>query len=124
MIRAALETEMVCSEQRELRAVNVIESMGGYAPTLGIVGAVLGLIHVLSNLSDPALLGAGIATAFVATVYGVGVANLLLIPVASRIRALVQVRYQHQEMLMEGFMLIADGKTPPILAQRLKGYSG
>lgn len=122
MIRAALETEMICTEQRELRAVNVIESMGGYAPTLGIVGAVLGLIHVLSNLTDPGLLGAGIATAFVATVYGVGIANLLLIPVANRIRALVQARYQYQEMLMEGFMLIADGKTPPALVQRLKGY--
>ncbi len=121
-IRASLEIEMVSREQRDIKAARVFESMGGYAPTLGIIGAVMGLIHVLGNLSQPELLGAGIATAFVATIYGVALANLLLIPVANRIRAIIQQRYQYQEMVMEGLLLIADGKTAPMLQQRLKGY--
>jgi len=121
-LRCALEVEMVTREQQDLKAARVFEAMGGYAPTLGIVGAVMGLIHVLGNLSDPELLGAGIATAFVATIYGVAVANLLLIPLSNRIRAVIHARYQYHEMLMEGLMLIADGKTVPVLQQRLKGY--
>jgi len=121
-IRAALEIEMIMREQRDLKAARVFESMGGYAPTLGIIGAVLGLIHALGHLEQPEQLGAGIATAFVATIYGVALANLLLVPVAHRIKAIIQRRYQYQELIMEGLMLIADGKTAPMLQQRLKGY--
>ncbi|MBY4675967.1 flagellar motor protein [Marinobacterium arenosum] len=121
-LRATLEIEMVTREQRDLQGARVIESMGGYAPTLGIIGAVLGLIQVLGNLSAPEQLGSGIATAFVATVYGVGLANLLLIPLANRIKAYVQARYQYQEMVLEGLMLIADGHTPQALQRRLMGY--
>ena len=121
-LRASLEIEMISREQRDLKAAKVLDSMGGYAPTLGIVGAVLGLVHVLGNLSQPEELSAGIATAFIATIYGVALANLLLIPLANRIRSIVQARYQYQEMVLEGLLLIADGKTPQALHQRLRGY--
>lgn len=122
VIRGTLEVELITVEQRDLQGARVIESMGGYAPTLGIIGAVLGLIHVMGNLSDPANLGAGIAVAFVATIYGIGLANLFLIPVANKIKSLVLMRYQYQEMLLEGLMFIAEGQSPKAIQQRLQGY--
>lgn len=121
-IRSSLEIQMIAQENRDYRAAKVLEAMGGYAPTLGIVGAVLGLIHVLGNLAEPEQLGAGIATAFVATVYGVGFANLLFIPLANRIKAQVERRYQYQEMILEALLLIADGKSPHLIRSRLQGY--
>lgn len=122
VIRSTLEVELITLEQRDLQGAKVIESMGGYAPTLGIIGAVLGLIHVMSNLSDPEGLGAGIATAFVATIYGIGIANLFLIPVANKIKSLIALRYQAQEMVLEGLMYIAEGQNPKAIQQRLQGY--
>ncbi|WP_292956676.1 MULTISPECIES: flagellar motor protein [unclassified Neptuniibacter] len=122
VIRSTLEVELITLEQRDLQGAKVIESMGGYAPTLGIIGAVLGLIHVMSNLSDPEGLGAGIATAFVATIYGIGIANLFFLPVANKIKSLVLMRYQHQEMVLDGLMSIAEGQNPKAIQQRLQGY--
>lgn len=122
VIRSTLEVELITIEQRDLQGAKVIESMGGYAPTLGIIGAVLGLIHVMSNLSDPAGLGAGIATAFVATIYGIGIANLFFLPVANKIKNLILMRYQHQEMILDGLMSIAEGQNPKAIQQRLQGY--
>jgi len=122
VIRSTLEVELITTEQRDLQGAKVIESMGGYAPTLGIIGAVLGLIHVMSNLSDPDSLGAGIATAFVATIYGIGIANLFLIPVANKIKSLILMRYQYQEMVLDGLMFIAEGQNPKAIQQRLQGY--
>lgn len=122
VIRSALEVELVTLEQRDLQGARVLEGMGGYAPTLGIIGAVLGLIHVLGNLSDPANLGSGIAVAFVATIYGIGLANLFLIPVANKIKSLVLMRYQYQEMILEGLMFIAEGQSPKSIQQHLQGY--
>ncbi|WP_415900084.1 flagellar motor protein [Neptuniibacter sp. QD48_11] len=122
VIRSTLEVDLITMEQRDLQGTKVIESMGGYAPTLGIIGAVLGLIHVMSNLSDPESLGSGIATAFVATIYGIGIANLFLIPVANKIKSLISMRYQAQEMVLEGLMFIAEGQNPKAIQQRLQGY--
>lgn len=122
MIRAVLEVDLVAREQRDLQAVRVIESMGGYAPTLGIIGAVLGLIQVMAHLTEPEALGQGIATAFVATIYGIGVANLVLIPTANKIKRLVQGRAQYHEMLMDGLLYIAQGHSPEVIRQRLSGY--
>lgn len=121
-IRNSLGTELVTLEQNDLRGAKVIESMGGYAPTLGIIGAVLGLIHVMGNLKSPDELGSGIALAFVATVYGVGVANLLLIPIANKIKGLIMTRYNYQEMMLEGMAAIAQGQNPHVVRQRLQGY--
>ncbi|MGB0468047.1 MAG: flagellar motor protein [Pontibacterium sp.] len=123
-IRSSMSTEMITIEQTDLRAARVIESMGGYAPTLGIIGAVLGLIQVMSHLKSPDDLGAGIALAFVATVYGVGIANLLLIPLANKIKGLVLSRYNYQEMMLEGLSAIAQGQSPRVIQQRLQGFVG
>ncbi|MBT00685.1 MAG: flagellar motor protein [Oceanospirillaceae bacterium] len=122
MIRSVLEVELIAREQRDLQAVKVIESLGGYAPTLGIIGTVLGLIQVMANLSSPDTLGQGIATAFVSTIYGVGVANLLLIPTANKIKRLVEERSQYHEMMMDGLVYVAEGQNPEVIRQRLHGY--
>lgn len=122
VIRSSLEAELVTREYRDIQGAKVIEGMGGYAPTLGIIGAVLGLIHVMSNLDSPDELGAGIATAFVATIYGVGIANLFFLPVANKIRSLVQQRFHYHEMMLEGLLFIAEGQSPRIIQQRLQGY--
>jgi chemotaxis protein MotA len=96
--------------------------MGGYAPTIGIIGAVMGLIHVMQNLSDPSKLGAGIATAFVATIYGVGLANLLFIPVAAKLKSQIQAYSQAREMMVEGIAAIAEGENPRNIEIKLQGY--
>lgn len=122
LIRSTLEVELVAQEQRDYQAARVVESMGGYAPTLGIIGAVLGLIQVMVNLEDPALLGAGIATAFVATIYGIALANLLLLPLAGKMRQIVDSRSLYQEMMLEGLLFIAQGQGPKSVQLRLQGY--
>lgn len=121
-IRNVLELELYAIESRDLYAAKVYEGMGGYAPTIGIIGAVLGLIHVMGNLADPSRLGSGIATAFVATVYGVGFANLLLLPIANKLKLLVLESSQYREMLIEGLLSIADGENPKAIELKLKGF--
>jgi len=100
----------------------VFDAMGGYSPTIGIIGAVLGLIHVMNNLADPSKLVAGIATAFVATIYGVGLANLLLLPIAGKLKALVNQKVMQYEILLEGIVSIADGENPRSLESKLQCY--
>ena len=121
-IRNVLETEIGVMEQFELQAAKFYEVMGGYSPTIGILGAVMGLIHVMNNLADPSMLGSGIATAFVATIYGVGFANLLLLPMAGKLKAMVQQRVLQYEMLMEGIVGIANGENPRNIESRLQSY--
>ncbi len=122
VVRSVLETEMVRVENRDMHAARVVESMGGYAPTLGIIGAVLGLIQVMSNLTDPTVLGQGIATAFVATIYGVGSANLILLPLSKKVKRLVIGRSEYYELIVDGMCYIAEGHTPGDVEQRLQGY--
>ena len=112
VIRHVLETDLLVAEQRDSQAVQFYESMGGYAPTIGIIGAVMGLIHVMQHLSDPQQLGPGIAVAFVATIYGVALANLLLLPIASKLRACLREQSQFRELIIEGIIAIAKVKTP------------
>ncbi len=121
-VRSVLEVEMNIREQRDLQAARVFESMGGYAPTMGIIGAVMGLIQVMSNLADPESLGSGIATAFVATIYGVGLANLLLLPIANKLRSVVLMEYQYREMMVDGLLAIGQGQNPANIRLRLEGY--
>ena len=99
------------------------EAAGGYAPTIGILGAVMGLIHVMENLSDPSKLGSGIAVAFVATIYGVGSANLVFLPVAKKLLAHVGRMVSQRELLVDGLVGIANGDNPRIIESRLQGYS-
>ncbi|MGB0733927.1 MAG: flagellar motor protein [Pontibacterium sp.] len=122
LIRDELGTQMVTTEQTSLRGARVLEAMGGYAPTLGILAAVLGLIQVMTKLDSPNELGSGIALAFVATVYGLAFANLFLIPVANKAKNLALMHYNYQEMMMEGFVGIANGQNPRALKQRLEAY--
>jgi chemotaxis protein MotA len=96
--------------------------MGGYAPTIGIIGAVMGLIQVMSNLSDPSKLGAGIAIAFVATIYGVGLANLLLLPIASKLRSIARVEAEFRDLIIEGIISIAEGENPKAIELKLNGF--
>jgi chemotaxis protein MotA len=98
------------------------EAMGGYSPTVGILGAVMGLITVMSHLDDPSKLGEGIATAFVATVYGVGAANLFLLPIASKLKFLVKRRIRRLEMITEGMIGIAVLESPLQLEMRLRSF--
>jgi chemotaxis protein MotA len=100
----------------------VWESAGGYAPTIGILGAVLGLIHVMEHLGEPARLGAGIAVAFVSTIYGVGFANLLLLPTAHKLRVLTDGLVRERELIADGLVSVARGENPKLIEQRLAGY--
>ena len=94
------------------QSARVWEGAGGYAPTIGILGAVLGLIHVMENLSDPAKLGSGIAVAFVATIYGVGLANLVFLPIAKKLLAIIASMVPQRDMVVDGLEGIANGDNP------------
>ncbi|NIE76272.1 flagellar motor protein [Pantoea sp. Tr-811] len=121
-IRSILEVDFLTQESRDIQAAKVFESMGGYAPTIGIIGAVMGLIHVMGNLADPSQLGNGIAVAFVATIYGVASANLVLLPIANKLKAIVMRQSRYREMLLEGLLSIAEGENPRSIELKLQGF--
>lgn len=121
-IRSILEVDVEGREAADLRAAKVFEGMGVYAPTMGIVGAVLGLMAVMQNLTDPSKLGTGIAAAFTATVYGIGLANLFLLPIASKLKTAVQSLSHVREMVIEGLIAIAQGENPRNIDNRLQSY--
>ncbi len=121
-LREVLEVEIDHWEQQLKAGAKIWEAAGGYAPTIGILGAVMGLIHVMENLSDPSKLGAGIAVAFVATIYGVGSANLIFLPVGKKLLAHIARMVALREMLVDGFVGIAHGDNPRIIESRLQGY--
>jgi chemotaxis protein MotA len=118
-LRSLLDTEINNYEFRERQAARIWESAAGYAPTVGILGAVLGLIHVMENLSDPSRLGAGIAVAFVSTVYGVGLANLFFYPVGNKIKGIVAERVAQYEILTDVFHDIATGDYTRVIEERV-----
>jgi chemotaxis protein MotA len=122
IIRATLEFDMHAREAADTRAAKVFEGMGIYSPTLGIIGAVLGLMAVMQNLDDPSKLGHGIAAAFTATVYGIGMANLFFLPVANKLKVAVQARSHLDEMQLEGLIGIAQGENPRIIEGKLLGF--
>ncbi|MCS7163910.1 MAG: flagellar motor protein [Thermodesulfovibrio sp.] len=122
LIREALTQEIYTYENIIRRAAKVYESAGGYAPTIGIIGAVLGLIHVLKNVADPSKIGVGIATAFVATIYGVGSANLIFIPIAKRIVNKLEDEILLMELMIEGILGIEAGINPYFLRTKLESF--
>ncbi|MCB1959906.1 MAG: flagellar motor protein [Rhodocyclaceae bacterium] len=122
-LREVLEVEIDTWEGHMKLGAKIWEAAGGYAPTIGILGAVMGLIHVMENLSDPSKLGSGIAVAFVATIYGVGSANLVFLPVAKKLLAHVGRMVSQRELLVDGLVGIANGDNPRIIESRLQGYS-
>jgi chemotaxis protein MotA len=121
-LREAMEVECFSLESYQRQSARIWEAAGGYAPTIGILGAVLGLIHVMENLSDPDRLGSGIAVAFVATVYGVGLANLIFLPIANKLKSIIAQHVVMREMLIDGLVAIANGENPRIIENRLSGY--
>ena len=121
-IRAILEVEVSVREHHDNRAAKVYEGMGIYAPTLGIIGAVLGLMAVMQNLADPSKLGTGIAAAFTATVYGIGLANLFFLPIAGKLKGIVAEQTQVREMVIEGVVSIVLGENPRAIESKLNGY--
>ncbi|HVY61188.1 MAG TPA: flagellar motor protein [Planctomycetota bacterium] len=122
--REALESELSNDEERGHAEAKVFESAGGFAPTVGILGAVLGLIHVMENLSDPSKLGGGIAVAFVATVYGVGSANLIFLPLANKLKLKHGRELNVRTMALEGILSIQAGENPRVVEERLAAFLG
>ncbi len=121
-LREVLEVEINTYEEQMKLAARIWEAAGGYSPTIGIMGAVLGLIHVMENLTEPSKLGAGIAVAFVATIYGVGLANLVFLPMANKLKAHINRLVAQREMIVDSLLGIACGDNPRIIESRLQSY--
>jgi chemotaxis protein MotA len=122
-IRKMLELQICLEEENAEAEAKVFECAGGYAPTVGIIGAVMGLIQVMKNLANIDEVGHGIAVAFVATVYGVGLANLFLLPAASKIKARAHAEIERKELILEGVAGIVEGLNPKLIRSKLECYS-
>jgi chemotaxis protein MotA len=122
VIRNILEVDLHVREQADTRGAKVFEGMGIYSPTLGIIGAVLGLMAVMQNLADPSKLGHGIAAAFTATIYGIGLANLFFLPIANKLKVVIAAMSESREMVIEGMISIAQGENPRSIEAKLQGY--
>jgi len=122
VVRRVLEVEIAAREAEDTSGAKVFEGLGIYAPTLGIIGAVLGLMAVMENLQSPEKLGPGIAAAFTATIYGIGAANLFLLPISSKLKQIIARQTQAREMVVEGLAAIAEGDNPRIIEAKLQGY--
>ncbi|MBI4819587.1 MAG: flagellar motor protein [Deltaproteobacteria bacterium] len=122
-IRDTMDVALSSMDEHGEGESRVFEAAGGYSPTVGILGAVLGLIHVMQNLSDPAKLGAGIAVAFVGTIYGVGLANLFALPVAGKLKTRHQEAMLKAELIVTGICSIVDGENPRMIERKLAGFT-
>lgn len=123
VLKESLILEIELESEKKLRAANIYEALGGYSPTIGILGAVLGLIQAMTNINDPALLGQGIATAFVATIYGVAAANLLFIPFGEKLKAQIDIEILFREMIVNGVLSTSNGDNPQMIAKKLSAYN-
>lgn len=121
-IREILDVDIHSWEQLRWQSARVWEAAAGYSPTIGIIGAVLGLMHVMQNLSDPSRLGNGIAVAFVATIYGVAFANLLFLPIANKLKSIIMEQANMLEMIVDGLVGIANGEHPKLVEIKLQSY--
>jgi chemotaxis protein MotA len=121
-LRKIMQVVLDSATENEERLPAVFESAGGFSPTVGILGAVLGLIQVMQHLDNIQEVGRGIAVAFVATIYGVGIANLFLLPVAGKMRIRVREEYLRREMMLEGVISILEGMNPRMLEVKLTGF--
>lgn len=121
-IRNMMELDSDSSEDSWLQSAKVYESAGGYAPTIGIIGAVLGLIIVMNQLDDMQKVGHGIAAAFVATIYGVGAANILFLPAAQKLKMRGVAHRRREELILEGVCAIVEGLNPKLVRTKLEGF--
>jgi chemotaxis protein MotA len=122
LVREILEIEMDAMAARHSLGAQPFEKAGGFAPTMGIIGTVMGLVHVLENLSRPATLGPAISSAFIATLYGVGSANVIFLPVANKLKYLSSVEQELRMMTVEGILAIQAGDNPRIVESKLMSY--
>lgn len=122
--RNILESNIAVLENRHKVGIGFFDAAGGYSPTLGIIGTVMGLVHVLGNLSDPESLSKSIAGAFIATLYGVCLANLFYLPIATKLKIKNQMEVQTMEMILDGIISIQSGENPTILKEKLKTHLG
>jgi chemotaxis protein MotA len=122
VIQDIMEVELDAREEKDLEGAKVFESFGIYAPTLGIIGAVLGLMAVMQNLADPSKLGPGISAAFVATIYGIASANLFFLPVAGKLKSIIKSQTQMRSLVIEGVVSIARGENPRNIETKLRGF--
>jgi chemotaxis protein MotA len=122
LLRDVMTTEIHFLQQRHKVGVSIFTTMGGFAPTLGIIGTVIGLIHMLANLSDPGKMGPLIAGAFIATLYGVASANLIFLPLANKLRGQTQDEAFHRELMVEGILAIQAGDNPRIVDEKLRAF--
>ncbi len=124
VLRRIFEEEIAVSERRKMAAAKVWSDAGGFAPTIGIIGAVLGLISVMANITDTSMLGQGIAVAFVATIYGVGSANLVFLPIANKLKSLIRFRAETEHMILEGALSVIGGMNPYLIEQKMRAFTG
>ncbi|MDD2308034.1 MAG: flagellar motor protein [Desulfuromonadaceae bacterium] len=123
-LRETLEADIMAYEDHSKHSIEFYEAAGGYSPTIGIIGAVLGLIHVMANLSDTSKLGGGIAVAFVATIYGLMVANLICLPVGAKLKIRMKEEMLRRIMILEGLIAIQNGENPHFIEQKLMAFVG
>lgn len=121
-IHDVLEVDLHTFEQMSFQSARVWEAAAGYSPTIGILGAVLGLVHVMQSLGDPSQLGGGIAVAFISTIYGVGMANLIFLPIAGKLKLIILQQAAMREMLIDGLVMIANGENTRYIEMKLQGY--
>jgi chemotaxis protein MotA len=123
VLRKIFNEEIVVAERRKLAAAKVWSDAGGFAPTIGIIGAVLGLIGVMNGIEDTSALGHGIAVAFVATIYGVGSANLIFLPIANKLKSLIRYRSETEYMILEGALSVISGLNPYLIEQKMRAFT-
>lgn len=119
LIKNMMDLDMYLFEQKVKKEISIFQSAGGYAPTMGIIGTVMGLVHVLGNLSSPDKLGPSIAVAFIATLYGVSSANLLWLPIAEKLKQKAESERLEKELIIEGILSIQQGENPKIIEEKL-----
>lgn len=122
VVRAVLEAELFAMSKRHQNGYSIFEALGGYAPTLGIIGTVMGLVNVLSNLDNPDELGHSIATAFIATLYGVASANLFWLPIGNKLKVKSRQEMERRELVVEGVLAVQAGDNPRIVREKLEAY--
>ncbi|MCJ8012695.1 flagellar motor protein [Paenibacillus sp. KQZ6P-2] len=123
LVKQIMELEIDAVEQKHESYAKILESAGGYAPTMGIIGTVMGLIHVLGSLTEPTELGPSIAVAFTATLYGVASANIIFLPIASKIKSRSTNEIQNMELLLEGILAVQNGEHPNLVRKKLQSFT-
>jgi chemotaxis protein MotA len=121
-IQDIMEGEIVAMKERHKAGAKFFGDMGGFSPTLGIIGTVIGLIHVLANLSNPNVIGPAIGSAFTATLWGVLAANLLWLPISNKLKRASELEIHHKKMILDGLLAIQAGSSPRLIQTRLQSY--